>query len=197
MNEYKEKKKFKHKFLVFIIILIVINVALIPFTYKAFKSFATTINPTPVAPVVEEYNYSDQEFVNLVYKYSCQEPKDTEEYYFYYDENFVDVPALLDEAIKNNSYFKNRNEVITYMISTKSGLYTVKDVSGSDRWYDFLYSLTIASGFKLRREKTTIGSKNINIAYYSFFGVETARADFVNIILPEVEAFYSKGDNKK
>ena len=68
MNEYKEKKKFKHKFLVFIIILIVINVALIPFTYKAFKSFATTVNPTPVAPVVEEYNYSDQEFVNIVVK---------------------------------------------------------------------------------------------------------------------------------
>ena len=124
MNEYKEKKKFKHKFLVFIIILIVINVALIPFTYKAFQSLAIAVNPTPIAPVVEEYNYSDQEFVNLVYKYSCQDAKDTEEYYFYYDKNFVDVPALLDEAIKNNSYFKNRNEVITYMLSTKK---TLKD----------------------------------------------------------------------
>ena len=191
MNEYKEKKKFKHKFLVFIIILIVINVALIPFTYKAFKSFATTINPTPVAPVVEEYNYSDQEFVNLVYKYSCQDAKDTEEYYFYYDKNFVDVPALLDEAIKNNSYFKNRNEVITYMLSTKQ---TLKDDNR-----DILYSIGVKANIFIEEQKVTINNKKINIDYYvtwhSNMDYAYRYGDFVNIILPEVEAFYSKGEN--
>ena len=193
MNEYKEKKKFKHKFLVFIIILIVINVALIPFTYKAFKSFATAVNPTPIAPVVEEYNYSDQEFVNLVYKYSCQDPKDTEEYYFYYDKNFVDVPALLDEAIKNNSYFKNRNEVITYMLSTKQ---TLKDDN-----VDILHSISIKANIVIEGQKVIINNKKINIKYYvtwhNNMDSEYRYGDFVNIILPEVEAFYNKGDNKK
>ena len=191
MNEYKEKKKFKHKFLVFIIILIVINVALIPFTYKAFQSLATTVNPTPVAPVVEEYNYSDQEFVNLVYKYSCQDAKDTEEYYFYYDKNFVDVPALLDEAIKNNSYFKNRNEVITYMLSTKK---TLKDDN-----VDILYSIGVKANIFIEEQKVTINNKKINIDYYVTWHSNMDSAyrygDFVNIILPEVEAFYSKGEN--
>ena len=191
MNGYNEKKKFKHKFLVFIIILLIINGAFLPFTFKGFKTTVTDLLPAS-APTIEEYNYSDQEFVNLIYEYGNHGmyKSDADGYYFYYDEKIINVPALLDEAINNSDFFKNRNEVITYILKTKQRIYS--NSNGSEFLIDLIPSIYSC---KNKEEKVTIDNKVIVIGFYRTENTQSYSFDFNNIILPEVEAFYKKGGN--
>ena len=186
-----DKKKFKHKFLIFAIIIIIINAVFLPFTFNSFKSILSQYMPYG-GPIIEEYNYTDQEFVNLIYAheyhYNC---KDVQDYYFYYDKDLNDVPAIIDEAIDNNNYFKNRNEVIAYIKNTGLGMY-----SDSSREKDFLESLKEILGVSILEKKVTINDRIVLVGYYHTKYQTSVFSHFENIILPEVEAFFSKGGNK-
>ena len=79
------------------------------------------------------------------------------------------------------------------MLSTKQ---TLKDDN-----VDILHSISIKANIIIEGQKVIINNKKINIHYYvtwhSNMDSEYRYGDFVNIILPKVEAFYNKGDNKK
>ena len=184
-------KKFKHKFLVFLIICLVINVVLIPFTYKAFKSFATAVNPTPVAPEVIEYNYSDQEFANMLFQYEryvTDHRSENAEYYFYLGDLLEDFCKAIDESIKTSETFNSRNEYLTYLEKTNYTSKTSKNnpIIYTITSYNHLTSYTIEKEINDKKVYICFLSSNISLS-------ETRKDNFYNLyIKEEVETFFSK-----
>ena len=212
-----EKKKFKHKFIIFLIIVLIINVALAPITYTYInltihlanhKSSIDVLIGDKAEPASEEYikslykgyNLTDQEFANLIYERSCKNYKDIDDFYYYYDKDIFNFPEYIDNVIMQKNIFEDRNEYVNFLYLTNVRLYR-------DDILRYIYH----NQFKIYEEIVEINNQKINIGfalyeanyhnvnpesgmYIDTVEYEDYKDVFEEIILPKAIEYYN---NKK
>lgn len=182
-----------HKFLVFLIIILIINAIITPFSYKVVKNIMLSTNAiTEVsAPEVIEYNYSDQEFANMLFQYEryvTDHRSENAEYYFYLGDLLEDFCKAIDESIKTSETFNSRNEYLTYLEKTNYTSKTSKSnpIIYTIASYNHLTSYTIEKEINDKKVYICFLSSNISLS-------ETRKENFYNsYIKEEVETFFSK-----
>ena len=189
--------KKSHKFLVFLIIILIINAIITPFTYKVVKNIMLSNGTITEVSAPETINFDcdndNQKFINLLFYQDMKISREANLNYNEFDVYFCgnglidEIANGIDKAIKENENFNNRNEYLTYLTkANKNAEFT--NLSGT-----FLGQIAMLKGFSIGKIEKTINNKLVIIGFINE-NIDEENFDTVYDLYMknEVESYFNK-----